>query len=151
MAILVYIENTDGVLKKSAFEVASYAKAIADQKGDTLVALSIGDVADAELQKLGKYGVTKVLNASQANLKQFVNKAYAAIIAAAAKQEQASVVVLSNSFSGKGLAPPCSRKIRCRPSRWRNQPTKLEWQRYGGEKRQPSPTKHLQRKLSVPQ
>lgn len=111
MAILVYIENTDGGLKKSAFEAAAYAKAIAEQKGDTLVALSIGDVADAELQKLGKYGVTKVLNASQANLKQFVNKAYAAIIAAAAKQEQASVVVLSNSFSGKGLAPRVAAKL----------------------------------------
>ncbi len=111
MAILVYIENTDGGLKKSAFEAAAYAKAIADQKGDTLVALSIGDVADGELQKLGKYGVTKVLNASQANLKQFVNKAYAAIIAAAAKQEQASVVVLSNSFSGKGLAPRVAAKL----------------------------------------
>jgi len=111
MAILVYIENTDGVLKKSAFEVASYAKAIADQKGDTVVALSIGNVADTELEKLGKYGVSKVLNASQDNLKNFVNKAYASIIAAAAKQEQASVVVLSNSFSGKGLAPRIAAKL----------------------------------------
>jgi len=111
MAILVYIENTEGVLKKSAFEVASYAKAIADQKGDTVVALSIGNVADAELEKLGKYGVSKVLNDSQDNLKNFVNKAYASIIASAAKQEQASIVVLSNSFSGKGLAPRVAAKL----------------------------------------
>lgn len=111
MAILVYIENTDGSLKKSAFEVASYAKAIADQLGDTVTALSIGNVDKSELEKLGKYGVSKVLDANQDKLKSFVNKAYASIIAAAAKQEDAKVVVLSNSFSGKGLGPRVAAKL----------------------------------------
>lgn len=111
MAILVYIENTEGTLKKSAFEVASYAKAIADQLGDTVTALSIGNVDRAELEKLGKYGVSKVLDANQDKLKNFVNKAYASIIASAAKQENAKVVVLSNSFSGKGLGPRVAAKL----------------------------------------
>ena len=111
MAILVYIENTDGTLKKSAFEAASYAKAIADQLGDSVTALSIGNVDAAELEKLGKYGVSKVLNANQENLKNFVNKAYASIIASAAQQESSKVVVLSNSFSGKGLAPRVAAKL----------------------------------------
>lgn len=111
MAILVYIENTDGSLKKSAFEAASYAKAIADQLGDTVTALSIGNVDKSELEKLGKYGVSKVLDANQDKLKSFVNKAYASIIAAAAKQEDAKVVVLSNSFSGKGLGPRVAAKL----------------------------------------
>lgn len=111
MAILVYIENTDGVLKKSAFEVASYAKAIADQLGDSVTALSIGNVEKSELEKLGKYGVSKVLDANQDKLKSFVNKAYASIIASAAKQEGAKVVVLSNSFSGKGLGPRVAAKL----------------------------------------
>ncbi|WP_409150333.1 electron transfer flavoprotein subunit alpha/FixB family protein [Sphingobacterium sp. BS-2] len=111
MAILVYIENTEGTLKKSAFEVASYAKAIADQLGDSVTALSIGNVDKAELEKLGKYGVSKVLDANQDKLKNFVNKAYASIIASAAKQENAKVVVLSNSFSGKGLGPRVAAKL----------------------------------------
>lgn len=111
MAILVYIENTEGTLKKSAFEVASYAKAIADQLGDTVTALSIGNVDRSELEKLGKYGVSKVLDANQDKLKNFVNKAYASIIASAAKQENAKVVVLSNSFSGKGLGPRVAAKL----------------------------------------
>ena len=111
MAILVYIENTDGSLKKSAFEASSYAKAIADQLGDTVTALSIGNVDKSELEKLGKYGVSKVLDANQDKLKSFVNKAYASIIAAAAKQEDAKVVVLSNSFSGKGLGPRVAAKL----------------------------------------
>ena len=111
MAILVYIENTDGTLKKSAFEAASYAKAIADQLSDSVTALSIGNVDKAELEKLGKYGVSKVLDANQDKLKSFVNKAYASIIASAAKQEGSKVVVLSNSFSGKGLGPRVAAKL----------------------------------------
>jgi len=111
MAILVYIENTDGSLKKSAFEAASYAKAIADQLGDSVTALSIGNVEKSELEKLGKYGVSKVLDANQDKLKSFVNKAYASIIAAAAKQENSKVIILSNSFSGKGLGPRVAAKL----------------------------------------
>lgn len=111
MSILVYVENIEGDFKKSAFEVISYAKAIADQTGDSLTAISIGQVADENLSKLGNYGASKVLNVQNEQLKNFVNKAYGSIIAEAAKSEEAKVVVLSNSFSGKGLAPRIATKL----------------------------------------
>lgn len=111
MAIVVYVENIEGTFSKSAFEVVAYAKAIAEQLQDTVTALSIGDVHDDELQKLGKYGANKVLNANQEQVKQFVNKAYASLIKEAALQEGATIVVLSNSFTGKGLAPRVATKL----------------------------------------
>ncbi len=64
-----------------------------------------------ELQNLGKYGVEKVLNVSGAKLKNFVNQAYASVIAEAAKATGADIVVLSNSFSGRGLAPRIGVKL----------------------------------------
>ncbi|GEM65031.1 electron transfer flavoprotein subunit alpha [Sphingobacterium faecium NBRC 15299] len=111
MSILVYVENTDGQFKKSAFEAVSYAKAVADQSGNQVVALSIGNVEDAQLTLLGKYGASKVLNVNTEQLKSFVNQAYAAIIVDAAKSNDASVLILSNSFSGKGLAPRVAAKL----------------------------------------
>ncbi len=111
MSILVYVENTDGQFKKSAFEAVSYAKAVADQSGNQVVALSIGNVEDAQLTLLGKYGARKVLNVNTEQLKSFVNQAYAAIIVDAAKSNDASVLILSNSFSGKGLAPRVAAKL----------------------------------------
>jgi len=111
MSILVYVENTDGKFKKSAFEVVSYAKAIAEQSGTQVIALSIGNVEESELSILGKYGASKVLNVNTEQLKSFVNQAYAAIIVDAAKSSSASIVVLSNSFSGKGLAPRVAAKL----------------------------------------
>ncbi|MGJ1414782.1 electron transfer flavoprotein subunit alpha/FixB family protein [Sphingobacterium multivorum] len=111
MSILVYVENTDGKFKKSAFEVVSYAKSIADNMQTDLVAISIGNVAGDELAGLGKYGASKVLNVDNERLASFVNQAYASIIAEAVKSTGSKILVLSNSFSGKGLAPRIAAKL----------------------------------------
>jgi electron transfer flavoprotein alpha subunit len=111
MSVLIYTENAAGKFKKSIFEAVSYARAIADQTNTSLVAISIGDVAADQLAALGKYGADKVLNVSNTQLKNFVNQAYASVIAAAAKKEGADIVVLSNSFSGRGLAPRIGVKL----------------------------------------
>ena len=85
MSVLVYVEQVDGKFKKSVFEAVSYAKAIADKQNSNLTAISIGNVGEDELKELGKYGASKVLNVSNDQLKNFVNQAYAAVIAEAAK------------------------------------------------------------------
>lgn len=111
MSVLIYAENAGGKFKKSTFEAVSYARAIADQNNTSLVAISIGNVAAGELASLGKYGAEKVLNVTGDKLKNFVNQAYASIIAEAAKKQSADIVVLSNTFSGRGLAPRLGVKL----------------------------------------
>lgn len=112
MSILVYVEHADGKFKKSIHEAVAYAKAIADKNNTTVTALSIGNVDAAELTALGSYGASKVLTVTTGTLKNFVNQAYASVIAEAASAEQANIVVLSNSFSGKGLAPRVAVKLK---------------------------------------
>lgn len=111
MSVLVYVENSEGKFKKSTFEVVCYAKAIADLLNTDVLAISIGDVNQQELSNLGRYGAAKVLNVSNEKLNAFVNQAYASVISEAAKKEGSGVVVLANSFSGKGLAPRISVKL----------------------------------------
>ncbi|NGM64932.1 electron transfer flavoprotein subunit alpha/FixB family protein [Sphingobacterium sp. SGR-19] len=111
MAILVYIENIAGAFKKSGYEAVSYAKAIGDAIGQPVSALSIGKVGAASLESIGRYGVKKVIEVNTEQLHHFVNQAYAAVIAEVAKSIQATTVVLSNSFSGKGLAPRIAAKL----------------------------------------
>lgn len=111
MSVLIYTENAEGKFKKSIFEAVSYARAIADQINTPLIAISIGNVGTGQLDLLSRYGADKVLNVSNDQLKNFVNQAYAAVIAAAAKKEDAGIVVLSNSFSGRGLAPRIGVKL----------------------------------------
>ena len=111
MSVLVYVENAGGKFKKSTFEVVSYAAAVAEQLKTELVAISIGELSQDDLSSLGKYGASKVLNVSNDKLKAFVNQAYASVISEAAKKESSSVIILANSFSGKGLAPRISVKM----------------------------------------
>jgi electron transfer flavoprotein alpha subunit len=111
MSVLVYIENTEGSFKKSVFEVVSYARATADLLNTSLTAISIGNVNSSELENIGKYGVSKILTVNSEKLKTFNNQAYSSIIAEAAQNENADVIVLSNSFSGKGLAPRLAAKL----------------------------------------
>ena len=112
MSVLVYVENAEGKFKKSIFEVVSYSAAIAEQLKTDLIAISIGNVSQTDLSSLGKYGAAKVLNVSNDKLKSFVNQAYASIIAEAAKKEGSTLVVFSNTFSAKGLAPRVAVKLK---------------------------------------
>ena len=105
MSVLVYTESDQGGYKKSAFEVASYAKALADKMGTTVTAIAFNvDEAAA----IGNYGVNKVLKSSGA---AFTAAEYAHAIGQAAKQEGASIVVLSSSADSKYLAPLLAVKL----------------------------------------
>jgi len=112
MSVLVYTENWDGKFKKLSFELVSYAKQIASQSGTTVTALSIGAVEESELKKLGNYGADKVLSATDERLNVLINKAYASVIAEAAEQEGANVIIFANNFTGKALSPRVAVKLK---------------------------------------
>lgn len=80
--------------------------------GTTVTAISIGKVADEELNKLGTYGASKILKVEDDRLNQLVNSAYTTAIAQAAEKENANVIVLSNNFTGKALAPRIAVKLK---------------------------------------
>jgi electron transfer flavoprotein alpha subunit len=107
--VLVYIDLSEGKLKKVAFEVASYAAETAKLLGTTAQALIIGDSSD-DLSQLGKYGIAKV-NAIAGN-HSYDAQSFAKAIADAATQVGATVVVFSNNINGKALAPRVSIRLK---------------------------------------
>ncbi len=111
MSILVYTENWDGKFKKLSFELVSYAAAIAKEMGSSVTALSVGDVADDELNKLANYGASKVLKLEDDRFGSLDNKALSKAVAAAANKEGAKVVVFAHDNLGKALAPRVSVKL----------------------------------------
>jgi electron transfer flavoprotein alpha subunit len=110
MSVLVYTENWDGKFKKLSYELVSYASKIAEMTGNTVTALSIGDVSGDELKKLGNYGASSVLSVTDAGALD--NQLYTGIIAAAAEKTQAKVIVLANNNAGKALAPRLSVRLK---------------------------------------
>lgn len=101
MSVLVYTESEKGKYKKSAFEVASYAKEIADQMGTEVTAVAFH--LDSP-ESIGQYGVSKVLHLTDAKLETFNARAYAEVLSDIAEAEKASVIVVSSSTDAKYMA-----------------------------------------------
>ena len=111
MPILVFVEQTEGKFKKSAIEAVSFAFALGSQLGEKVNILSIGKVENSALESFGKYGAEKAYSVDQESLNGFVNQAYASIISKLAKKLGSKIVILSNSFSAKGMAPRIAIKL----------------------------------------
>jgi len=102
MSLLIYAESQEGKFKKVAFELASYAKKVADSMGTTVTAVTVNT---GNVSELANYGVTKVLKVTNEKLTNFNAKAYADIIKQAAQKEGSKVVVLSSTTDSLYLAP----------------------------------------------
>jgi electron transfer flavoprotein alpha subunit len=102
MSILIYAESTEGKFKKAAFELASYAKKVAESLGTSVTAITVntGDVSE-----LSKYGVDKVLKVNNDKLNNFSAKAYADVIKQASQKENIKLVLLSSTTDSLYLAP----------------------------------------------
>lgn len=103
MSVLVFIDHTDGHIKKASLEAASYGAKIAQQSGTSAEAVVIGDPAD--LASLGKQGITKVHQVKHDALANMDSQLYAKVVEQVATQTGAKVVVFSNNSAGKSIAP----------------------------------------------
>jgi electron transfer flavoprotein alpha subunit len=101
MPVLVYAENSDGNCKKSAFEAVTFARKTADLLNTSCIALTLGNPDNAA--DLGKYGAKSVKNADP-GIPYFDDMVYASLIASAAAETGADVLILSHSAQGKTLA-----------------------------------------------
>ena len=108
MSILVYTESWDGKFRKSTFETVSYASETAKLLGTDVVAVSLEKVSEEELNKLGNYGVTKVVSCS--GIDKGDSQAAAAVIANLSAD--ATVLVFSNTYTAKMIAPRLSVKLK---------------------------------------
>lgn len=102
MSVLVYTESEEGKFKKTAYEVASYARGVADMLGTTVTAVAVNAT---ETESLGQYGVDKTLTIKNDQLKEFNAHAYATALQQAVEKEGSKVVILSSSANARYLAP----------------------------------------------
>lgn len=112
MAVLVYADNSNGKIPKSALEAVYYASKVAEAPQTDTVALVIGDVSNDDLAGLGNYGATKVLKVTDEKLNNFDSQAYTKVIAAAVESANADIIVFSHNYVSKSVAPRLSAKLK---------------------------------------
>jgi electron transfer flavoprotein alpha subunit len=112
MSVLIFADQFQGKIKKSALEAVQYGAKVAQQLGTTATALVLGEVPADELASPGQYGATKVLHVADARLNELEAGVAAKIIAEAAGKENADVIVFSHNFSGRAIAPQLSASLK---------------------------------------
>lgn len=108
MSVLIYLDQADGELKKSSFEVASYGAKVAEALGTEAEGIVLGDLKQSP-EILGQYGLKKVYTVQ---LDHFDDEVVTDIMAQAVEKTGAKVVIFSNNFNGKAVAPRLSVKIK---------------------------------------
>lgn len=112
MSILVYIEQTEGKVKKTSLEAVSFAAALAAQTGEgEVIAVALGTVDSSELTAVGKAGAAKVLHADDARLTAGVIQAHAAAVAQVFASVGAKTLVLAKSSLGDAVAARLAIKL----------------------------------------
>ena len=105
MSILVFAESSDGIFKKSTCEAVCYARHIGNKTGAPVIAAALGISDAATLETLGHYGADQVLSITGTSFEHFDAQVQGAALAAATQSVGATTVIISNTYSGKAIAP----------------------------------------------
>lgn len=111
MSILVFLDQSEGQIKKSSLEAACYGAKVAAQSGTTAAAIVLGNVTD-DLAALGKYGIKKVYTVKNAALDHLDAQVFTRVIAEAAKATDTKLIICSNNLNGKAIAPRLSVRLK---------------------------------------
>jgi electron transfer flavoprotein alpha subunit len=111
MSVLIFIDQSEGHVKKSSLEAMSYGAKIAEQLGTTAEGVVLGSSAD-DLAALGKYGVKKIHHVNHATLDQLDAQLYTKVFAQVVEKTGATVVIFSNNMDGKAIAPRLSARLK---------------------------------------
>ena len=111
MSVLIFLDQSDGHIKKSSFEAASYGAKLAENLSASPEGIVLGTVND-DLAALGKYGLKKIHTIKNEVLNNFDDEAYTHVLAEAVKNTGAKVIIFSNNFNGKAIAPRLSVRLK---------------------------------------
>jgi len=108
--ILAVLEQREGTLKKSSFEVTSLAAKLAVEMDCEAEAVVVGSEIN-NLNEIAKYGVNKLAHLKNDELKNYSASAYSEALNNFTNETGADVLIFSNTAMGKDLAPRVAVKL----------------------------------------
>ena len=107
MAVIVYIESDEGIIKKGALEVISYGRAVADDQELSLIGVAFNL---KKFDLLNSYGIDKLYNIDTKENHFFNVESYCDTLADIFKKENCRIGVISSSADCRYLGPSLSIK-----------------------------------------
>ncbi|MDR3611433.1 MAG: electron transfer flavoprotein subunit alpha/FixB family protein [Ignavibacteriaceae bacterium] len=108
--ILAVLEQREGKLKRSAFELISTVKKISIDLNLDPTAICIGNNID-NLNEAGSYGIMDVVHFKNTELENYSSSAYTDIVSSFVKENEVEYLLFSNTSLGKDLAPRIAARL----------------------------------------
>ncbi|HTR60411.1 MAG TPA: electron transfer flavoprotein subunit alpha/FixB family protein [Candidatus Binataceae bacterium] len=109
--VLIFAEHLGGHFPKTTLTAVHAGLDLARKRGGNAVAVVAGDAPDALAGEIAKYGVSKVIALTHANLKNYLADAHAAALTALVKKTGAEFVLATATAVGKDLAPRLAARL----------------------------------------
>ena len=108
--ILIYIDHSNGMIKKSSIEAISYGVQLAKIMETTAVGLIIGNHPQNR-EFANEYGLEKIYVAIASNISHFDNMQHCDIINQYVQKLSINCVIITNNIVGKSIAPRLAYKM----------------------------------------
>jgi len=109
--VLIFAEHLGGHFPKTTLTAVHAGLDLARKRGGNAIAVVAGDAPDALAGEIAKYGVSKVIALTHANLKNYLADAHAAALTALVKKTGAEFVLATATAVGKDLAPRLAARL----------------------------------------
>lgn len=109
--VLILAEHQDGKVKKTAFELASKAKEIAESLGGQAEAVLVGTGDENLAKELAPYGIKKVYLLESGDLEKYNAEGFTKVLADLAKELNPEVFLTAASPVGKSCFPRLSARL----------------------------------------
>lgn len=109
--VMIYGEIKGGKIKKTAFELASEGRKLADALGGDLGVVLMGSQAEQFAPDVARYGADSVYVVEAPELESYNSEYYAQALAHVIQEKKPEIVLLGHSMQGKDLAPRTAAKL----------------------------------------
>ena len=109
--VWVFVEQRQGKLMPTDYELISEGRKLADERGVQLLGILLGDKVEGIAKELGGYGADKVIVCDHPMLKDYTTDAYAKVICDMVMEYKPEVLLFGATNIGRDLAPRCAARL----------------------------------------
>jgi electron transfer flavoprotein alpha subunit len=109
--VAIFVEQRDGVVAGVSYEMLGEGRKLADQLGDKLVAVLLGNSMHAVANDLIKFGADKVMYYNGAKLAAFQDDSYGQVMSEFVDKEKPSIVLAGATAIGRSFIPKVAARV----------------------------------------
>lgn len=109
--IIVFIESSQGKVRKVSLELLSQARKIAAESGHSVTAVLLGQQVEKYVPEIAAGGAQKIIVADDERLANYTTGCYTSVVTRIIREYQPEVVLLGHTAVGKDLAPRLAQRL----------------------------------------